>query len=156
MDYVELFVFWQNTSCGYFRTENTCGDVFLMSFTKFFRILYLQNTFDAAVSLYSCTSTEYGIYCRGVFKTLSRIYNGASCENSKQLQKQPPEVYCKPEGLKACNFIKKTLQYRYFPMNIVKFLRTSILKKFCERLLLQLLGVTIFTRELRHRCLIGS
>ena len=41
-------------------------------------------------------------------------------------------------GLKACNFIKKRLETRYFPMNIVKFLRASILKNICERLLLWL------------------
>ena len=32
------------------------------------------------------------------------------------------------------NFIKKSLQYRYFPVNITKFLRTPILKNIWERL----------------------
>ena len=36
----------------------------------------------------------------------------------------------------ACNFIKKRLQHRFFPVNITKFLRTPILKNMCERLLL--------------------
>ena len=39
-------------------------------------------------------------------------------------------------GLKACNFIKKRLQHWYFPIKFPKFLRTSILKNICERLLL--------------------
>ena len=70
------------------------------------------------------------------------------------LQKQPPEVFCK----KRCSYFaiftgkhlcwslffiklqafrpKKKLQYKCFPMNIAKFLRTPILKNICERLLL--------------------
>ena len=40
------------------------------------------------------------------------------------------------EGLKACNFIKKRLKGRCFPVNIAKFLRAPILKNISERLLL--------------------
>ena len=36
----------------------------------------------------------------------------------------------------ACNFIKKIVQHRGFPVNITKFLRALILKNICERLLL--------------------
>ena len=66
-------------------------------------------------------------------------------------QKQPPGMFCKKcglkdfsifiekhlcwilffndiAGLKACNFIKKGLQHRCFPVNIAKFLRIPILK----------------------------
>ena len=32
--------------------------------------------------------------------------------------------------------VKKQLQHRFFPVNITKFLKTSILKDICERLLL--------------------
>ena len=39
--------------------------------------------------------------------------------------------------VKACNFIKKTLQHRCFPMNIAKFLRTPILRNIWEQLLLE-------------------
>ena len=39
--------------------------------------------------------------------------------------------------IKAYNFIKKRLQRRCFLDNIAKFLRTSILKNICERLLLR-------------------
>ena len=38
--------------------------------------------------------------------------------------------------LQACKFIKKRLQHRCFPVKYVKFLRTSILKSICKRLLL--------------------
>ena len=40
--------------------------------------------------------------------------------------------------LKACNLIKKRLQHKCFPVNIAKFVRTSILKNIWERLLLHL------------------
>ena len=42
-------------------------------------------------------------------------------------------------GLQACNFIKKRLQHRCFPMKFAKFSRTLILKNMCERLLLYFL-----------------
>ena len=55
--------------------------------------------------------------------------------------KQPAEVFMKKAVLKnidilkrklqACNFIKKRLQHRYFPLNIANFLRTPILKNIC-------------------------
>ena len=36
-----------------------------------------------------------------------------------------------------CNFIKKRLQHRYFPVKLAKFLRTSIFANICKKLLLQ-------------------
>ena len=44
----------------------------------------------------------------------------------------------KVAGLEACNFIKKRLQDRCFPVNIVKFLRIPIRKSYCDRLLLSI------------------
>ena len=41
-------------------------------------------------------------------------------------------LFKKVAGLKACNFIKKRHQQRRFPVNIVKFLRTHILKNIRE------------------------
>ena len=69
--------------------------------------------------------------------------------HTEHSQKQSPEVFYKKAALsnfaiftgkhlKACNFIKKRLQYKCFPVNIADFLRTSILKNICERLLLHL------------------
>ena len=42
----------------------------------------------------------------------------------------------KVAGLQACNFSKKRLQHRCFPANTVQFLRATILKNICVRLLL--------------------
>ena len=53
----------------------------------------------------------------------------------------------KVAGLKACNFIKKSLRHRCFPMNIAKFLRTHILKNSCERLLLAFVITCLLTRK---------
>ena len=41
--------------------------------------------------------------------------------------------------LQTCNFFNKRLQRRCFPVNIAKFLKTSILKNICKRLLLDLI-----------------
>ena len=41
------------------------------------------------------------------------------------------------KNLDFCYFIKKKLQHRCFPLNIVQFLKTYVLKNICERLLLQ-------------------
>ena len=42
---------------------------------------------------------------------------------------------------RVCNFIKKRLQRRCFPVNIAKFSRTPVLKSICERLLLNMSGL---------------
>ena len=42
-------------------------------------------------------------------------------------------------GFKTCNFLIKRLQHRCFPVNIAKFLKTLILMKICEQLLVQFL-----------------
>ena len=50
----------------------------------------------------------------------------------------------KLEDLRACNFIKERLHHRCFPVDIVKFLRTSILKNIHKQLLLILLKFRSF------------
>ena len=69
----------------------------------------------------------------------------------------PPVVFCKkllfvklcnihmktPVLKSLLNFIKKRLQHRCFPVNIAKFLSTSILKNICVRLLLKWLKEVI-------------
>ena len=42
-------------------------------------------------------------------------------------------LFNKAAGPQVNNLIEKRLQHRCFPVNIVKFLRTCILKKICER-----------------------
>ena len=49
-----------------------------------------------------------------------------------------------------CWSLKKRLQHRCFPMNIAKFLRTSILKNICERVLPHTIKYTILTTKLNH------
>ena len=44
-------------------------------------------------------------------------------------------LFIKVASLKVCNFIKKRLQRRYFPVNIAKFLRTPISKNIWKRFL---------------------
>ena len=46
-------------------------------------------------------------------------------------------------GFKTCNFLKKRLRHRCFPVKIAKFLRTLILMKICEQLLLLFLFLTV-------------
>ena len=58
----------------------------------------------------------------------------------KYWQKQPSEVFFRKKVcLQACNLIKKRLQHRCFPVKLAKFLRKSILKNICERLLLKII-----------------
>ena len=47
-------------------------------------------------------------------------------------------LFNKVIGHQTCNFIKKRLQYRCFPVNFAKFLGTCILKNIYKRLLLYL------------------
>ena len=42
-------------------------------------------------------------------------------------QKQPPEVFCKRGVLRNATVLKKRLWYRCFPVDFLKFLRTSFL-----------------------------
>ena len=42
---------------------------------------------------------------------------------------------------RACNFIKKRLEHKCFPVKFAKFLRTPILRKICKRLLLYFSGI---------------
>ena len=56
--------------------------------------------------------------------------------NFKYLQENTCVVVSSLIGLKACNFIKNSLQHSYFLVNIAKLLRIPILKNICERLLL--------------------
>ena len=48
----------------------------------------------------------------------------------------PGCLFNKAVVLQVCNFIKKKLQHRCFPVIIAKFLRMPNLKNICDRLLL--------------------
>ena len=83
-----------------------------------------------------------------------------------QFQEQPPEVLYRKScywkfrnihrktpvlesvfnrlaGFKTCNFLKKRLRHRCFPVDIAKFLKTLILTKICEQLVLSFLLLTV-------------
>ena len=62
----------------------------------------------------------------------------------QHLQKLPPEVFCKKKvflkiSQKACNFIKKRLWHRCFPVTFAKFLRTCFLQNQLQNTSRQLL-----------------
>ena len=48
----------------------------------------------------------------------------------------------------ACNFTKKRLQHRCFPMKFAKLLRTCVLKNFCDRPILDM----FFTNQISLPC----
>ena len=58
-------------------------------------------------------------------------FNGLECLFKKN---QFRSSHRRCEDVKVCNFIKKRLQRRCFPVKFEKFLGTSILTKICERL----------------------
>ena len=67
------------------------------------------------------------------------FYKKLSLKISQYSQKNTCwSLFIKVAGLQACNFIKKRLQWRCFPANIVDFSKTPILKNICKRLLLHL------------------
>ena len=56
----------------------------------------------------------------------------------RNFDKKIPESLFKIVFLKRQGLFKKELQHRYFLVKFAKFLRTPILKKICERLLLDI------------------
>ena len=45
-------------------------------------------------------------------------------------------LFNKAARLQAYNFIKNRLEHRYFPLNIAKLLKTTVLKNICKWLFL--------------------
>ena len=59
-------------------------------------------------------------------------------------------------GLQKCNFLKKKLQHRFFPVKFAKFLRTPCFTEHLQWVLLKVLGfqpATLLKKRLRQRCL---
>ena len=94
-----------------------------------------------------------------VFPTLMPLQQGNLLKLQQQIlhgvsRSSRPQVFCRKALLKvthnsqintrliklqtggACNFFKKRLQHRCFPVKFAKILRTPILNNICERLLL--------------------
>ena len=77
--------------------------------------------------MFSFKSSHRRCSVKKVFLKISQISKENTCV----------EVFFnKVAGLQACNFIKKILQYRYFPVKFAKLFKTPILKNICELLLL--------------------
>ena len=97
------------------------------------------------------------LWNRGIFKTLSKIYDEKQpfADVLKNFAiftgKHLLESVLKVAGLQACNFIKKRLQHRRFPVNIAKFVRNPFLKEHLWWLLLY--DGTVFAKKLHHRYL---
>ena len=77
-------------------------------------------------------------------------------------------LFNKVAGLQACNFIKKRLQHKCFPMNILKFLRAAIFIEDLRWLVLEILSVTVlatfklvkkykhYKKRLDYRCVVRT
>ena len=119
----------------------------LINFTKFTRKSICQSVF----LLFFVFSCEFCEISKDTFFTERVQATANACK--KQIQKSHRRSSIKKAVLKnytiftgkhlCCslfliNLIKKRLQHRYFPDNIVELFRTPIMKSICERLLLQI------------------
>ena len=60
------------------------------------------------------------------------VFQNRCSENFRNIHRKTPVLesrFDKVEGRKVCNFIKKRLQYRCFPVSIAKFLGTIFYRK---------------------------
>ena len=81
-----------------------------VAFTKKKNLLYLRHWFFPGKFIYFSEAATGGVLWEKLFLKKFRIFTGK---------------------LRACNFIKKRIQHRCFPLIIAKFLRTPILKNIC-------------------------
>ena len=139
--------------------------MFSCEFCKILRTPFFYKTPPVAASLY-CVSKIINrsfLLAKMIYLWYKILVDEIRyCCRPIKVQKQPPEVFCKKgcsenffefhkktpvleslfnkvAGLRTWNVIKKTLQHSCFPVSFVKFLRTPILKNFCERLLLKVI-----------------
>ena len=126
-------------------------------FTYYFTKIFVHLSIIAALSYFSVYNLISWIAANiYLFKfnsrTLEKIVNYERQRCS--IKKAAPEDFAifaeKTEsllnrltGFKTCNFLKKRLQYRCFPVNIAKFLRTLILVKIWKQLLLPFLLLAV-------------
>ena len=68
--------------------------------------------------------------------------SGRSSHKGCYMEKGVLRNFTKFKGKQACDFIKKRLWHRYFPVNFAKFLRTSFLQNTSERLLLNVIPLS--------------
>ena len=80
-------------------------------------------------------------FCEISKKTFFTEHLWTTASELRQSHRKTPVLesfFNKATDLRACSFIKKRLQHGCFPVKFAKFLRTSILKNICERLLLKI------------------
>ena len=124
-----------------------------------------ESTKKEIVSLCLCHTIfiNFKVTCHKLKKCLNFRSSHQSCSIEKAVLKKFLNIHKKTTvleslfnrvaGLKACNFIIRGTpiqQHRCLPVNIAKFLRTSILKKIFEQLPLEfvLLTVNVSSQEL--------
>ena len=57
------------------------------------------------------------------------LFNKVAVSQISQKISMLEPLFNKVAGLKACNFVKKRLQHRCFPLKFIKFLRTHFFRE---------------------------
>ena len=90
----------------------------------------------------------YSCMLLSIFAKISILDVGLGSEHFSALCKRSPsEVFLGKGVLLESLFIEQRLQHKCFLVNIVIFLRTSVLKNICEELLLFLVVVLVPIKE---------
>ena len=113
---------WRHVALLFFRLSSGIQERYLSEPLKI-------ATWQDVREMYSvrCSTLEnFILWKKGVLKN-SAIFTG---------KHQCCFFFNKVADLEACNFVKKRLQYRCFPVDIAKFFGAPILKNTCQRLLL--------------------
>ena len=106
--------------CSYDFLSRTC--LYHYSFVIFEEIK-IFNHFNASCIFFLDRERNHSLFCEVWY-------------NCSKVKKINCFKFNNKKNLKACNFIKKRLQHKCFPVSILKFLGTPIRKNICRRLLL--------------------
>ena len=95
-----------------------------------------------SLTVHSCFQTHLTLFISWVCRSAHPFFVNRKTLNihRKTPVLEPP--FDRLAGFKTCDFLKKGLQHRCFPVNIAKFLRALIFMKICEQLLLPFLVLT--------------
>ena len=134
----ERLVYVQFTSCVYWVIRFFC-----ILLTKFFP--FQNPKYPLLASGRNLIAPESQYYMKFKKKQQNIEYWNLQV-NIFKVQKQPPDLFHRNihrktpvlenevADLQSCNFNKKRLQDRCFPLNIAKFVTTPISRSICERL----------------------
>ena len=111
-------------SCQYF--------IYVLLFVFFFFFLLKKQTFPNMILDLSYINQE----SKALLRKLSYIFPQLYESFTRKYKFVTLKLLA--SSAEACNFIKKRLQHRCFPVNIQKFVRIPIMKNVCERLFLDL------------------